>query len=198
MHGVAEAQRRQPPRSGCTAQQALLALQGGEGRGEPGRGWVREGVWRPPHWPLLQPGGGGRVWVSPRTNRIHDQGRGTGFPGSLPRPKLFLPSWVGGRKEEAGPGRWGQPSPPGLEPRSGRPSGRGSGECVFKSEPPAPCRPGPGLGLVGGVGVRVAGVVIGGLGRPPLCVVARGAGTPAKRRVGSRCCHRGERGLQLW
>ena len=74
---------------------------------------VWAGVWRR-ELLLLSPAreAGCRVWASSRKSRTHDKGSGTGFPGGLPRPKLFLlgGGWAGGGRKR-GRERWGQPFP---------------------------------------------------------------------------------------
>lgn len=105
-----------------------------------------------------------------------------------PAPNFSFRSWVGGRKEEAGPGKVGLDIPSRPRSRgSGRLTRRGLGECVFKSEPPAPSSAGAGAPA----GRALAGAVIGGPSRPAPRRWGRGAPGPQRRAgFGWRTSHR--------
>lgn len=85
-----------PPRLGLAVKQSGAREAGSAGVAgsrRPGRGVAPRAL-----LPLAARRLDSRVWVSSRRSRTSDEGRGTGFPGSLPRPKLFLLA-EGGRAE---------------------------------------------------------------------------------------------------
>lgn len=122
------------------------------------------------------------------TERTEDKGRGTGFVGFSPAPNSSSRCRVGGRKETAGPGKVGPavPSPPPSR-GSGLLSRRRQGDCIFKSEPPAPsAAEAPAL-----AGPAVAAAVIGGPAGPaPRRLGARDVGTRSASWIGARGSHR--------
>lgn len=119
----------------------------------PGREGVWEGVWRRGH-SLLSPAreAAWRVWASSSRSRTNDKGRGTGFSGSLPRPKLFLPARGGRAERGSGAGEGGASrSLSTPEPRlwDANPDAAWVSVSLNPSPPPPP-RLGRGLGLAGG------------------------------------------------
>lgn len=145
---------------------------------------------------LLSPAreAGCRVWASSRKSRTHDKGSGTGFPGGLPRPKLFLlgGGWAGGGRKR-GRERWGQPFPlpqatAALECQSGR--------CLvsvsLNPRPPPPSA----AGARALAGWTTAGAVIGGPARSALGVGVAGHREPSGALLlGCAALYSGERGL---
>lgn len=100
------------------------------------------------------PEAGCRFGYLPERTELMARGRGTGFPGGLPRPKLSpRAGWEGGRRKRGREGGASRPLPAGSRALDADPDVVARVSVSLNASPPPPRRPGPGPGL-GPVGGR--------------------------------------------